>query len=164
VPLSARAVLRPVLWIALGAWLGAMLFFGAVVARATFEVIPSADLAGQLVGRVLAPLQLGGAAVGIALSALGGALGRGRVAVLLPLLLALVCLVNHFGVTPAVAEIRLGRLADAGADPGMAQRFARLHLLSVSLFMVTASGAVLLAVVHALAEAREGTGAGVPHL
>jgi sirohydrochlorin ferrochelatase len=163
VPFSARAVLRPVLWIALGAWLGAMLFFGAVVARAVFEVIPNADLAGHLVGRVLGPLQLGGAAVGIALAALGGALGRGRVAVVLPLLLALVCLVNHFGVTPAVAEIRLARLADAGADPGMAQRFARLHLLSVSLFLLTASGAIALALVHAVAEAREIAGARVPH-
>jgi len=155
-------VLRPVLWIALGAWLGAMLLFGAVVARAAFAVIPSPEVAGHLVGRVLGPLQLGGAGIGIALAALGGALQRGRVAVVLPLLLAAVCLVNHFGVTPAVAEIRLARLGDAGTDPGLAERFARLHLLSVSLFMLTASGAIALAVVHGLAEAREAAGAGDP--
>ncbi|HTY16915.1 MAG TPA: DUF4149 domain-containing protein [Myxococcota bacterium] len=163
-PFSARAVLRPALWIALGAWLGAMLLFGAVVARATFEVIPDADLAGRLIGRVLGPLQLGGAVIGFALSALGGALGRGRIAVVLPLVLALVCLVNHFGVTPAVAEIRLARLGEAGANPQMALSFSRLHFLSVSLFMLTAAGAIALAVVHARAEAREGAGAGVPHL
>jgi len=161
VPPSIRAVLRPALWISLGAWIGAMLFFGTVVARAVFAVIPSPDLAGQLVGRVLGPLQVAGAGAGVALSALGGALRRGRLAVALPLALAALCLVNHFGVTPAVAEIRL---ASTPADPTVAQRFARLHLLSVSLFLVTGGGAVALAVLHAVAEARSGAGAGDPHL
>lgn len=160
-PPSVRAVLRPVLWIALGAWIGAMLFFGTVVARAAFAVIPSPDVAGHLVGRVLGPLQLAGAGAGVSLSVLAGALRRGRLAVTLPLLLSAVCLVNHFGVTPAVAEIRL---AGAGSDPTVAQRFARLHLLSVSLFLATAGGAVALAVIHAVAEARGTTGAGDPHL
>jgi sirohydrochlorin ferrochelatase len=140
-----------------------MLLFGAVVARAAFEVIPSPEVAGHLVGHVLGPLQLAGAGAGVALAALGGSLHRGRIAVILPLLLAVACLVNHFGVSPAVAEIRLARIADSGSDPGLAQRFARLHFLSVSLFMVTAAGALALAVVHALAEAREVSGAGDPH-
>jgi len=141
-----------------------MLLFGAVVARAAFEVIPSPEVAGHLVGRILGPLQLGGAGIGVALAALGGALHRGRLAVILPLLLAALCLVNHFGVSPAVAEIRLARIAESGSDPGLAERFARLHFLSVSLFMTTAAGALALAVIHGLAEAGEPSGGGDPHL
>lgn len=158
-----RPALRPLLWLLLGGWIGAMALFGLVLARVVFQVVPDPDVAGRLVGRVLGPLQLSGAAAGLALAALAAGLRRGRLAVVLPLVLAGICLFNHFGVTPRVAEFQV---SDPGAAPGSALRFARLHELSVLLFGITASGALLLAGIHALAEARAGrthSGGPSPH-
>ncbi len=128
-----------------------MLLFGAVVARAAFVAVPDPGTAAQLIGRVLGPLQLGGIGVALALSALGGLLGRGRAAIIVPLLLGSLCAINHFGVSPAVAAIDL-------ADPALAAtagvRFARLHQLSVWLFGATAFGALALAALHARCELR----------
>jgi hypothetical protein len=144
-------LLRPLLWALLGGWIGAMALFGGVLARAAFEVAPP-ETAGRLVGRVLGPLLLGGAAAGITLAALGGILRRGAIAVALPLLLVAACLLSHFWVSPAVAAIQLG---DPGAGPDAGVRFARLHALSMGLFLGTALGLVLLAVLHAWHEHRE---------
>jgi hypothetical protein len=147
-------VLRPLLWITLGAWIGAMGFFGAVVAPAAFRVLPAPTLAGDLIGRVLGGLHVAGSVAGIALAALGAALRRGRLTVVLPLALTAVCLVNWIGVSPAVAELRPGS-ARFEAEPGAGPRFALLHALSVALYVATVVGLFLLALVHARAEARE---------
>jgi hypothetical protein len=120
--------------------------------RTAFEVVPDPDVAGQLVGRVLGPLQVAGIVVGLGLAALGGWLGRGPLAVGLPTLLALLCAANHFGVAPAVAAIDL---ADPAAGAGDGARFARLHQLSVWLYLATAGGALVLAALHAARELRE---------
>jgi hypothetical protein len=158
VPAPARArlrpILRPVLWTVLGAWLGALLLFGGVFVRVVFQTVPDPDVAGHLVGRMLGPLQLAGAAAGLLLAALGGALRRGVLAVVLPLLLSGAALLNHFSVSPAVARIRL---TDPAAGPDVGLRFSRLHHLSVLLFSTVAVGAVLLALLHGLREAREET-------
>lgn len=139
-----RAALRALLWSILGAWLALMLFVGSVVAPAAFRVLPSPELAGDLVGRVLGPVHGFGAVAGVALAALGVALGRGRLAVGLPLLLSALCLLNHFGVSPAVAEIRFDDL-----QPGDAERFRRLHQLSVGLFVAVGAGVIALVGLHA---------------
>lgn len=148
----SRVLARVLLWTALGAWLGALLLCGAVVVRAAFEVLPDPALAGRLVGRVLGPLQLAGIVLGALLAALGGALGRGRLAVALPLALAALCAANHFAVAPAVAAIDLADPA-AGADAGA--RFASLHQLSVGLYLATGVGALLLGALHGVHELRE---------
>jgi hypothetical protein len=156
VPAAARRPVqilgRILLWAILGGWIGALLLCGAVVVRAAFEVVPDPRLAGHLVGRVLAPLQLAGIGLGLGLAALGGSLGRGRLAVLLPLVLVALCAANHFGISPAVAAIDL---ADPAAAPDAGARFARLHQLSVALFVATALGALVLAALHAAIELRE---------
>jgi len=154
VPAPARlAVLqRALLWTLLGGWLGALLLFGMVVARVAFVAVPDPALAGHLVGRVLGPLQIAGMAIGLILAALGGMLGRGPIAIALPLLLGALCAANHFGVSPAVAAIQL---ADPAAAPDAGARFARLHQLSVALFSVTMVGALVLLAFHAAAELRE---------
>jgi hypothetical protein len=151
---STRApiLFRLLLWLLLGGWIGAMLLFGAVVARAAFVAVPDPGIAGQLIGRVLGPLQLSGIGLALALSALGGALERGRTAVLLPLLLGALCAINHFAVSPAVAAIDL---ADPGLVSTAAAHFALLHRLSVWLFGATAIGALALAAVHARRELRQ---------
>ena len=80
-PSLSSAILRPLLWVILGAWLGALGLFGAVVARAAFRVLPSSELAGAMVGATLGPLQLAGAVAGGLLAVLGALLGRGALAV-----------------------------------------------------------------------------------
>jgi hypothetical protein len=152
---SSASLLRPALWLVIGGWLGVLVLFG-LVARVAFTVGASPELAGHVVAGVLGPLELGGVGAGIALAALGGGLRRGRWAVLLPILLSLVCFTSHFGVSPALAEIRLG---SPGAPPGEALRFARLHRLSVGLYGLTLLGVLGLAVLHARAE---GSAARVP--
>jgi hypothetical protein len=147
-----RTLQRIALWIGLGGWIGALLLCGGVVVGAAFQEVGDPQVAARLVGRVLGPVQLAGIALGVALSALGGAMGRGRIAVALPLLLAGLCAVNHFGVSPAVAAIDLG---DPAAGPGAGLRFARLHQLSVGLFVAVAIGTILLALMHVARELRE---------
>jgi hypothetical protein len=153
-PASHRLVVlgRILLWTALGGWIGALLLCGVVVVRAAFEAVPDPGVAADLIGRVLAPLQLAGIGLGVALAALGGALRRGTLSIALPLALAGLCAANQFGIAPAVAAIDLTDPA-AGADAGA--RFARLHQLSVGLFVATALGALLLGALHAAIELRE---------
>lgn len=149
----ARALQRIALWLALGGWIGALLLCGGVVVGAAFELVPDPGVAAALVGRVLGPVQLAGIGLGLGLAALGGALGRGGLAVALPILLAALCAANHFGVSPAVAAIDL---ADPAAGPDAGLRFARLHRLSVGLFVAVAVGTLLLAALHAARELRQG--------
>jgi hypothetical protein len=83
------------------------------------------------------------------------ALGRGRLAVVLPLLISITCIINQVGVSRAVAEIERN---DRGLAPGMAARFGTLHQLSVWLFIAAGLIAVLLAGIHARFEAQHARG------
>lgn len=150
----ARPWLRALLWLWLGIWLGAMGLFGAMT-RVAFDVIPTPDVAGHLVSRLLGPLLTSGAILGAGIAVLGAALGRGWLAIFVPLLLSMTCLINQFGVSRALAEIHL---TDPGLAPGLAARFATLHHLSVLLFTGTGLGTLVLAVIHARIEAREARG------
>jgi hypothetical protein len=154
VPQSAPGTqigLRCALWLVLGGWIGAMLFFSAVVAPAAFAILPSADLAGRLVARSLRVLHLGGAVSGVALAVLARILGRRRTSIWLPALLAGVCLLSHFGVSAALAELRATGSLDS--DAALRARFAALHGVSVLLFALTLSGAFALLVLHVRADA-----------
>lgn len=142
---------RIAVWLGLGVWLGLLLLCGGVVARAAFQEIGDPQAAARLVGRVLGAVQLGGIFLGLALAALGGMLGRGWLAVALPLLLAGLCAVNQFGVAPAVAAIDL---TDPAAPAGAGLRFAHLHRLSVGLFAGVLVGVILLALLHVARELR----------
>ena len=82
-------LLRSTLWLTLGAWIGAWLLFGAVVAPTAFRVLPSTEVAGSLVGPVLEALHLYGAAAGALLALVTVALGRGPLLIVLPLLMGL---------------------------------------------------------------------------
>ena len=68
---AARPWLRALLWLALGGWIGAMGLFGAMT-RVAFEVVPSPEIAGHLVGRLLEPLLTTGAVLGASLAAEAG--------------------------------------------------------------------------------------------
>lgn len=128
-----------------------MAFFGSLT-RVAFRIVPDAATAGQLVGALLDPMLSISAISGLGLSILAASLGRGRVTIVLPLVLSTASLINKFGVSPAVAEIDL---TDPSLAPELAARFGALHRLSVWLFVGTGIGTVVLAVAHALAQARQ---------
>ena len=132
-------------------WLGAALFFALVVAPAAFAVLPSAALAGSLVGRVLPALFVAGTVVGTLVLGLELRWPRERTPV--RMLAAGVILTTCAGAQLVVgsrmrhlrAEARAPISALAPADPRRVA-FGRLHALSVGALgaaMLAAGGAVL---------------------
>ena len=123
--------------IGMAAWLGAALLFTLVVAPAAFSALPSRELAGGVVGRILPALFIAGAVVG--LLALGlelfGARGvvrwsRGAPAAVL----ALSCAIAQLGVAPRIAALRAAitePLASLATDHPQRVAFGRLHMMSV---------------------------------
>ena len=104
-----------------------------MVARLAFRVLPSAEVAGQLVSPAIAVLHGYGAFAGAALAGLAFVLRRGRLLVVLPLALSLACLVSEYGVTPQMAglhELAFG----AGGNLEAAARYRQLHGLSMGIF------------------------------
>ena len=152
--------LRAVEALLLGGWVGSWTFFALGVARVAFQVLPGADVAGQLVGPLLRSLHLYGLVAGVALAALAWRRGRGRLAIALPIGLALLCAVTEFGVTGAIAGSRPSEIASGVADPAAAERFRMLHRLSMGLFSVILLGAIGLVGLHATESLDEGN---APH-
>jgi len=147
-----QTALRTALWLLLGGWVGSFGLFGLVVARTTFTVLPSTELAGKVVTPVLTALHLYGAAAGIALAGLALALGRGSLRVALPLGLAAVCLYSQFGVSTEMAEI--GGLAfGPGGSEEIAARWAHLHRVSMGIFVGVSVCIVWLVGLHARSDA-----------
>lgn len=128
----ATSGIRALPTVFLAALLGAMLFFAAVVAPASFAVAPTPEVAGRLVGRLLRFLHLGGALVLLCTAAAAAATGRSRLLRFGPVLLAALCLLSHFGVSLPLAELREAGLGDPGSDART--RFRSLHQLSVAIF------------------------------
>jgi hypothetical protein len=135
-------------------WLGAALFFAAVVAPAAFAVAPASSFAGALVGRLLPPLFASGALVGLVIVAIelrwprtGGRLRASAAGVMLA-----ACAIAQFVIGGQIDRLR----ASAGSPIGMLQRddprrvaFGRLHALSVA-----ALGAAMIAAATAAAGSR----------
>jgi hypothetical protein len=144
-----RAVaLRSALWLALGGWIGSWAFFALVIARLAFRVLPSPEVAGHLVGPLLDALHWYGAAAGLVLAMLAGALRRGRLLVALPLVLSLACLTSQLGVTSrmhAIRELAFG----PGGNVEAAAEYRRLHGVSMAIFTAVLIGAIALVPLHA---------------
>ena len=135
-------------------WLGAALFFAAVVAPAAFAVAPASSFAGALVGRLLPPLFASGILVGLVIVAIelrwpraGSRLRASAAGVMLA-----ACAVAQFVIGDQIDRLR----ASAGPPIGMLQRddprrvaFGRLHALSVA-----ALGAAMIAAAIAAAGSR----------
>jgi hypothetical protein len=148
-----QAALRAALWLLLGCWLGAWFLFAFGVAPTAFRRL-SPEVAGSLVGPLLTLLHLYGALSGVLLALLGRALRRPPWAVALPLLMSGLCLASHFGVTARIDEIR--QLAfGAGGSLEVAERFARLHRLSMGIYTAVGLMALALLGLHAAADARQ---------
>jgi len=155
---STRAVaLRVALWLLLGGWIGAWLCFGLVVAPTAFRVLPSMDLAGQLIGPVLDTLHWYGAVAGTLLALLGWTLGRSRSLVLLSLVAAALCAFSQLGITPRIAMLRPLAFGPQGS-PEIAARFHQLHQLSVMIFVGVGLSTLILLAGHVRADLRLGGG------
>jgi len=141
------------LWCLLGGWIGALVLFSVVVAPVAFQVLPSSEVAGKLVGPVLRSLNLYGAATGVALAAIAWHFRRGWLAVVLPLVLTLLALISQLGITAAIERVRPLAFGPT-PDPAALAEFGRLHALSVALFGVTGVTALVLAWLHARADVK----------
>src|SRR5580698_759649 len=132
--------------LALGAWLGAIFYFSAVVAPSAFAVLPTKDLAGTLVGQSLSRLHAMGLILAIVFLIAGGAIaGSIRVfskpAMIGVVVMVLLTAISQNNVTHRLNELRtaMGSVEKTPADDPRRAEFDRLHSLSVGL-----EGAVLL--------------------
>lgn len=150
----------------LAAWLGAAVYFSAVVARAAFSVLPSRTLSGDMVGATLPTIFLGGVAMTgiaaiLALPAPRREWYAGRFVWLVASLVAAgLCAVGQFVLTPRIEVLRasLGiALASTPAGDPVRAEFARLHLFSVGALGI----AIVLALVALGAAVRHATAARV---
>lgn len=156
-----RDAARPTLWqralhgarlLLVAVWLGGAVFFSAAVAPSAFAVLPSRELAGALVARTLAILNVGGAALGLLLLA-GAFVGRKgvRLVALLAELLALAAMtgaafVGHFVIASRMAALRaqMGKpIEEVAADDALRVAFNALHGQSVTAMSIAIAAAVV---------------------
>lgn len=145
---GAAVAVRSLMWLALGGWVGSWACFALLVAPVAFRVLPSAELAGKLVGPVLASLHYAGAVAALVVAGSAAWLGRGRLAVALPLLLGAGCLVNEWVVTARITALRPLAFGPEGSSEAAAA-FYRLHQVSMLVFGAVLLGAIALVVLHA---------------
>ena len=145
--LGDSVVLRSILWLALGGWVGSWALFALVIARLAFRVLPSPQIAGHLIGPTLEVLHWYGAAAGAGLAALALVLRRGPTLAVFPLALAVACLVSQLGVTPRMEALYDYAFGPAGNVEAAAQ-YRRLHGVSMAIFTAVLSGAIALVVLH----------------
>ena len=133
-------VLAKIELLLVGLWLGSACFFSFVVAPSAFSVLPSAELAGNLVNRTLMIVNISGFVVGILLVASSflprsspGALWVWLRRVLL-LVLAAACGVGQFVIALwlTILRGRIGKpIAELALDDPVKLRFDMLHQSSV---------------------------------
>jgi hypothetical protein len=125
----------------MSAWIGAAILLAASVAPAAFAVLSSRTLAGELVGRVLPVVFIGGIAISIACLLLTTAPGWPRRIAAAVTIIA--CGIAQFFTGPRIARVRdeIGSAVDVlPLDHPQRVLFGRLHVTSVALL-----GAALLA-------------------
>jgi hypothetical protein len=144
--------IRFLLWLLLGGWVGAWVTFGALVAPTAFRVLPSHELAGQVVGPVISALHGYGAAAGLMLALLAWILGRRWLLVAIPLVAAAACAYSELAITPQIAAIRPLVFGPEGT-PELAARFGHLHRVSVLIFISVGVTTLVLLAAHVLADA-----------
>ena len=118
----------------LGFWVGVITLFSFVVAPSAFAVLPSRDLAGDVVSRVLAVTEIIGVAAAllllISLFLTREPRSRSRTIELFGYLATLIAMIaSHFYLSPRLREIRSGNIAGPLS-------FDRLHQLSVAAMAV----------------------------
>jgi len=133
-------ILRFVRVLALGAWLGAMIYFAAVVTQGAFAVLPTQDMAGQLIGFTLSGLHLMGliAAIVFILASIG--MRRSLQAFIEPavigvILMAILTIASQDYVIPRMNVLRdqMGSVQSTPANDPRRAAFDKLHSASVDL-------------------------------
>ena len=138
-------------------WLGAAIFFAAVVAPAAFAALPSRELAGAVVGRVLPVLFVAGAGAGVIallLETVERDAPQRRVRrplrIVALCVIPIACAVAQLGVAPQIETLRAelsAPLASLPVDAPERVAFGRLHMISVAWLgaaMVAAGATVVL--------------------
>jgi uncharacterized membrane protein len=134
-------------FLALGLWLGGIVFFAFIFAPAAFAALPTREQAGNLVALLLPRLYLLGAlCAGVYLAALmielriaGGELRALLWPATLVALALLITLYSHYGLGARLAELRAEMTASFGSvdatprDHALRLAFGRLHGLSTVL-------------------------------
>jgi hypothetical protein len=138
--------LRFIQFLALGTWLGSIIYFSFAVAPALFATLQNRDQAGAIVGIALGRLHHLGIIAGILYLVAGLALALSPKALTQPAALAvitmiLLTIVSQHQVTPRMAQLRTQMVSVDATPPENPLRaeFDRLHKLSVRL-----EGSVLL--------------------
>jgi hypothetical protein len=128
----------------LGFWIGAMALFSFVVAPSAFAVLPSSDLAGNLVSRVLAVTEIIGIAVSvvllIALFLSREPRSASRIAELFGYVVTLLVMIaSHFYISPRLHDLRTGT-----PDRVLFDRLHQLSVASMSLCLIVALALVIM--------------------
>lgn len=153
----------PVSALLLAAWLGASLYFTAVVTRAAFAVLPSRTMAGALVGQTLPVLFDSGMLVGVALviAALLSAPGAARVAAFTGgASIAFLSAGARFVILARIARLRASLPAaidSLSVDDPARRAFGQLHAMSVGALGLAMLAGIVVAVVlaHSLSVAHD---------
>jgi hypothetical protein len=131
---------------ALGAWVGSIIYFSAVVTQGAFRVLANIDEAGRLVGFTLGGLHWLGVIAAVVYLVASMALGRSLKALVRPaaigvLLMLVLTLVSQRIVIPRMDVLReqMGSVEATATGNPLRAEFDRLHSASVNL-----EGAVLL--------------------
>jgi len=134
-------VVRFLQFFTLGTWVGAVLYFGAIVAPAAFSVL-SAEQAGALVGLTLGRLHLMGIVAGVIYMLVTAIWARSAGALLRPaslLVMAMVVLtfVSQYWVSGTMDALRgqMGSVSATLTTNQLRVSFDRLHGISVRLEM-----------------------------
>jgi hypothetical protein len=126
--------------LALGAWIGAIIYFAAVVTRGAFAVLPNRDEAGLLVGFTLGGLHLMGLIAALIFVAASVATGKSLrtfvdPAVLIVILMAVFTIVSQGYVIPRMNLLRaqMGSVDATPATDSRRAQFDHLHAASVDI-------------------------------
>lgn len=145
----------PVAALLLAAWLGATVYFSAVVTRAAFAVLPSRTLAGALVGQTLPVLFDTGMIAGLCLVAVALRRPPGAVrttSLVGGVVIATLTAVARFVILARIARLRRSMPANidmlATIDPTR-RAFGQLHALSVGALGVAMLAGLVVVVVLA---------------
>lgn len=133
-------VLRFLQFLALGTWIGAIVFLSVVEAPGVFGILPNLDQAGSIVGYSLTRLHYIGIAAAVVYIIAGFGLAKASkwltapAAILVLVMLALT-LVSEFAVRPRMDTLRSHMVSIAATPPenSLRAQFDRLHHVSVAL-------------------------------
>jgi hypothetical protein len=150
---DGRALRDLVQLVGMALWLGAALFFTLVVAPAAFSALPSRELAGGVVGRILPALFIAGAVLGLLVLGLDLTGARRSARGVAAALVVISCAIAQLGVAPRIAALRAAitePLATLATDHPQRVAFGRLHMMSVAWLGVAmlAAVAVLIMVIR----------------